>query len=124
MGMKLLVNSRVQIRWRRITVCSHADGFLQSHMFCDRGSAVAAAIEMSGHLFLRCALQLIVHEQRDFFPPLAIHGFAPTDLFPSDLCPICFPPSAFAMFCRSIFLALANLDITVPMGITSASAIS
>src|SRR5579864_7703600 len=104
----------IKFRRRREAFASHADSFLQRLLFQHGRGAIGEALQMVADGLLCTRIKFTIHIQPDFFPPFAVCHFTPT---------VFLPPSVSTMCSRTCFLALASRDITVPIGMSSASAI-
>src|SRR5579864_2206820 len=90
-------------------MAGQAQRLLQLHLLVHGRRAFPAIAQMSRELLLGCSVQLIIHILSNFVAPRATHDFT---------------PAVSKMYSRTCFLARASRDITVPIGIFSASATS
>src|SRR5437899_1614116 len=107
--MKRSVDRSTQDRRRAEPFPRNANSFSPFHFCRDLHKALRARAQVVGERLPVFRRQLVVHIQRNFLAPLTRHDAT---------------PSALRINSRSCFLARASLDITVPIGISSASATS
>src|ERR1700674_2070061 len=107
--MQCLPYRAAQLRGRVELVSGQAHRFLHLQQLQQRGGALRARAQVDGHFLLLRRTQFAIGVQCDLLPVFTIHDFF---------------PSTCTMCSRTCFLARASRDMTVPIGMPSASATS